>query len=234
MANPFDAWSEPLDAFKGKSTMEALYDRLDGAYPHKWRSNFPTPESIDNWQTSWAEAFEEERIKPSEIRAGLKACRAKYDWPPSCAEFIKACKPQIDPLVAYYEAIAGLQARARGEVGTWSHPATFWAATGMTFDLLNQTYSQCKARWEGAFAAEMEKGEWREIEPPMLAIAAPAKDWDKKAAAEQLKALGASEVLKPKTDHKLWAKRILKRHAEGDRTLTSLQVNFAREAMGVE
>ena len=231
-ANPFDAWFQPLDVFKGKSVMETLYDRLDGAYPHKWRSNFPTADAIDNWQVSWAEAFEEEGIKPSDIRAGLKACRTKYDWPPSCAEFIKACKPSVDPMVAYYEAIAGIESRKRGEVGKWSHPAVYWAAMPLAFDLGSQSYSQMKARWEQAFNEQMNKGEWAAIPAPTLALSAPGKgELSREKAGEMLAEIGAAGVLKSKTDHKLWAKKIIERDKQGDKTLSALQVKFAREAL---
>ena len=231
-ANPFDAWFQPLDVFKGKSVMETLYDRLDGAYPHKWRSNFPTAEAIDNWQVSWAEAFEEEGIKPSDIRAGLKACRTKYDWPPSCAEFIKAFKPSVDPMVAYYEAIAGIESRKRGEVGKWSHPAVYWAAMPLAFDLGSQTYSQMKARWEQAFNEQMNKGEWADIPQPALALPAPGKsDLSRENAAKMLNQIGAAEVFKPKTDHRLWAKKIIEREKRGDKTVSALQIKFAREAL---
>lgn len=212
--------------------MDHLYNRLDGAYPHKWRSNFPTTDAIDNWSTSWAEAFEEERITPDHVKAGLKACRTKYDWPPSCAEFIKACKPMVDATVAYYEATAGIQARRKGEMGKWSHPAVYWAAMPLSFDLGSQTYSQMKGRWEKAFADEMGKGDWEPIPAPMVALPAPGKaDLSREKAAESLKVLGASEVLKPKTDHLRWAKKILRREAESDKTLSAYQVREARVAM---
>lgn len=35
-------------------------------------------------------------------------------------------------------------------------------------------------------------------------------------------------------DHKAWAKRILHRESRGDKSLTALQVNFAKQAMNVE
>jgi hypothetical protein len=34
-------------------------------------------------------------------------------------------------------------------------------------------------------------------------------------------------------DHKAWAKRILYREERGDKTLSTLQVQFAKEAMGL-
>jgi len=229
--NPFDLWFQPHQAL-GISMMDHLFNRLDGAYPHKWRSAFQNDQAIENWKVSWAEAFEEECITPNDIKAGLKACRTRYDWPPSCAEFIKACKPSVDPMVAYYEAIAGVQARSKGETGKWSHPAIFWAAMPLAFDLGQQTFSQMKARWESALSEQMDRGEWAPIPAALIAIAAPGKaDLSREKATEMLNELGAGSVLKPKTDHKLWAKRIIDRSKKPNHGYSPLQIRFANEAM---
>ena len=213
--------------------MDHLYARLDGLYPQKWRANFAGPEQIENWQVAWAEAFEEEGITPIDIKAGLKACRTRYDWPPSCAEFIKACKPSIDPTVAYYEAIAGVQARKAGEHGKWSHPAVYWAAMPLSFDLGSLTYSQMKGRWEKALFDEMEKSEWEAIPAQMVALPALGKgDLSREKAKEMLAQIGASSMLSQTgRDEKRWAKKILRRDVDGDRSLSALQIRFAKEAL---
>lgn len=234
--NQFSKWFTPRPALQDKSLMDHLFNRLDGLYPHKWRSNFPTPDAIDNWQCAWAETFEEHGITPDQIKAGLKACQTKYEWPPSCAEFIKACKPVVDSVVAYYEALNGMQERERGEMGKWTHPAVFWAAVSVSaFDLKNLTYSQIKARWEAAFLEEIGKSEWPEIPKPMLALPAPGKSELSREKATQmiadLNAKGITKSPEEKTDHKRWAKKILERHEKGDKTLSPLQVKFAKEAL---
>lgn len=236
-ANPFDAWFVELPALNGLSMMDHLYNRLDGAYPHKWRSNFPTTDAIDNWKTSWAEAFEEEGIKPADIRNGLKACRTKYDWPPSCAEFIKACRPAVDPMVAYYEAVSGVQARAKGEMGKWSHPAIFWAAMPMAFDLGQQSFSQIKMRWERALAEQMDRGEWALIPAPMIALPEPGKAvLSREQAAKMLQELGASTILKTSSDaidYKRWAKQIVAKTERKNHTVPDWIVRDAKKALGI-
>lgn len=232
---PYSQWFEPHPAL-GISLMDHLYNRLDGAYPHKWRSNFANQQAVDNWMESWVEAFEDEGITPDMVRAGLKVIRKACDWPPSCAEFIKACRPSVDPLVAYYEAIAGLQARQKGELGAWSHPAIYWAAMPLSFDLLQQTYSQMKARWERALAAQMDSGEWEPIPEPMVALPAPGKtELSREKAAQMMQELGAAGVINDggtKSDPKAWAKKILQRAANGDKTLSAYCLREARIAMG--
>ena len=215
--------------------MDHLFNRLDGAYPHKWRSAFPTQQAIDNWCVSWAEEFEDSGIVPADIKAGLKACRTKYDWPPSCAEFIKACRPSVDFLVAYYEAVAGVAARKNGEMGVWSHPAVYWAAVPLAFDLGQQTYSQMKTRWEQALTEQMARGEWAAIPAPLLALPEPGKtELSREKAAQLAKEYGAEGVAKTatsKTDHKHWAKKIKARQKRGDKSLTLIQIKFADEAL---
>lgn len=233
MANQFDIWFQPHEKLGGKSMMDHLYNRLDGAYPNKWRSNFPGPDAIDNWKCSWAEAFEEEGITPNDIKAGLKACRSKYDWPPSCAEFIKACKPSVDPLVAYYEALAGIQARAKGEMGQWSHPAIYWAATQMSFDLNHQTYSQIKPRWERALSEQMDRGEWDEIKMPLVALP-DASRLSREEAAKRLEEIGAARVTKDaesRTDHLRWAKIAIEDLKHGGKRFPAITYKLAKEAL---
>lgn len=215
--------------------MDHLFNRLDGAYPHKWRSAFPNQQAIDNWCISWSEQFDESGIQPADIKAGLTACRTKYDWPPSCAEFIKACKPSVDNLVAYYEAVAGVAARKMGEMGVWSHPAIYWAAMPMAFDLGQQSYSQMKARWEAALTDQMARGEWGTIPATTLALPEPGKtELSREKAQKAIGEYKADNVIKTensRVDHCYWAKKIKARQKRGDKSLTLTQIKFADEAL---
>ncbi len=169
----------------------------------------------------------------AELKRGYDALSYR-DWPPSLPEFKRMCRPRIDALVAYYEAIAGVQARQNGEMGAWSHPAIFWAAMPLAFDLNNQTFSQIKVRWEIAFAEQMDRGQWADIPAPLLALPEPENKLSREDAAAMLKKLGAADVLKkPSNDsyHKAWAHKIKAREKQGDRTLTAVIVRFANEAL---
>jgi hypothetical protein len=229
---PYSQWFDPAPGL-GISLIDHLYNRLDGAYPHKWRSNFADQQAIDNWAESWVEAFEEERITPNDVKTGLRECRKRFAWPPSCAEFIQACRPSVDPLRAYYEAVSGVQARFAGEHGEWSHPAIYWAAMPIATELRDQTFSQVKARWENALAQQLAKGEWEEIPRPMLALTAPGKSpaSTEKARAAIKQAIGS--VLHKPADHdpRAWARAIVAR-ADAGENITPTQLSMAREALG--
>jgi len=165
-----------------------------------------------------------------EMRRGVEAMRKK-DWPPTLNEFMSLCKPPIDSTVAYYEAIEGLAERERGNIGTWSHPAIFWASAKMASDLKSLTYSGIKARWEKALTEEIEKGKWAEIPKPTIALPAPGKaELSKEQATKMLSQLGASGILKKSGNPKRWAKRILERVAAGE-VMPDVSVRFAREAL---
>ena len=228
---PFSKWFDVHPAL-GISMMDHLFNRLDGAYPIRWRSAYSNQQAIDNWMESWAEAFEDERITPDEVKAGLRAIRKMYDWPPSIAEFIKACRPSIDASVAYHEAVAGVNARERGDMGKWTHPAIYWAASCMAFDLKNTGASAIKQRWETALQAEMSKGEWSAIPAPMIALPAPGKTLtDRQEATAALKRIGASGIVQNRVDHRNWIKEVFKRQEAGDETLPGISVRFAKEAL---
>jgi hypothetical protein len=171
----------------------------------------------------------------AELKRGLDAL-SNRDWPPTLPEFKKLCRRPIDAATAYYEAVAGVQARASGEYGKWSHPAVYWAAMPLSFDLKEQTYSQIKGRWEAALAEQMDKGEWPEIPQPMIALPAPGKTkTSREEASQRLRELGATTIVKDHRggDMRDWAKRLLEREAAGEQLLP-IQSRFAREALDIK
>ena len=212
-----------------KKVVEWLFDRMLS----KWGKQF-----VDRWAIidadklllDWAKALH--GLTELEFRRGV-AKLDTFDWPPSQPEFLKACRPEVNPLTAYYEAIEGSRSRERGEVGTWSHPAIFWASVRVsTFDLLSLSYSQMKGRWESALAVELEKGNWEPIPAPVLMLPSAKKRLSREEAGRMLRELKAASGVKPsEADPKGWAKKILQRRAEGDKSLGLIQVEFARQAL---
>lgn len=215
-----------------KAWVEALFTKMLNSFGGKF---------ADNWRGTNQDAVKREwatqlgKLSREEIKRGVDDLPfTGSEWAPSLPAFIKLCRISVDPLVAYYEAINGLQERERGEVGTWSHPAVYFAAQRVgPFDMRNQTYSQVKPRWEHVLAEEMRKGQWAEIPAPMIALPAPSRaETSSEAAAEQLaKFEEAFRKNDPKFDHKIWARRIMVRHKNGDKSLTMIQISSAKEAL---
>lgn len=213
--------------------VEKLFERMLLDYGKKFTDQWGAADT-DMLIAHWArELAGYSRV---ELKRGVDAL-ANRDWPPTLPEFKKLCRRPLDALVAYYEAVAGIQERSAGKYGKWSHPAIYWAAVPLAFELREQTYSQVRARWEAALAEQFEKGEWPEIPQPMVALPAPGKTkTSREEAAQRLRELGASSIVRDHRggDMRGWAKRILQREADGDKTLLPIQVKFAREALDIK
>jgi hypothetical protein len=211
--------------------VEKLFARMEALYGNKfidmWRGT-----NVDLVKGLWAD--EMGKLSADDLRRGYAALMDR-EWPPTLPEFVKACRSNVDPLVAYYEAVAGVQARSKGEMGVWSHPAIYWAAMPLTFDLLSQGYSTVRHRWDHSLADQLAKGKWEPIPEPMAQLPAPEKSAKANEAAKkvmgELKAVGITKEAVTATDHKLWAKRIIEREKKGDKTLTLIQKKFAHEAL---
>ncbi|GGX11271.1 hypothetical protein GCM10007242_16700 [Pigmentiphaga litoralis] len=185
-------WARPRPTLDGKSALTHLFNRLDGSYPGKFRSAFTTSDSIDNWKATWEAAFIREGIQPQEVALALD--RMKGEWPPSLPEFLALCRPPVDPEQAFYVAVDGMQARQRGEIGNWPHPAIYWAAVRIgQHDMLASGYSGLKGRWSNALRDVMSKGKWADVPEPVLALAAPGQSPTSDAEArDQLAKLNAA------------------------------------------
>lgn len=213
--------------------VEHLFERMLLEYGKKFSDQWggaDTDALIAHWSRELA------GYSGAELKRGVDAL-ATRDWPPTLPEFKKLCRRPLDPMHAYYEAVAGVQARAAGEYGKWSHPAVYWAAMPLSFDLGSQAYSQIKPRWEAALNEQLDKGEWAEIPQPMVALPAPGKvKTSREEAAQRLRELGAMSIVKGAAgnDPKRWARKILEREAAGDKTLLPIQVKFAQEALAHE
>ena len=167
------AWLEPHPRLEGIALIDHLFNRLDGLYPHRWRSAFASEQAISNWRETWADGFAEEGVTMAEIKAGMKACRTRFAWPPSFAEFMSACRQPMDFESAFCEAIEQLRRREHGE-DQWSHPAIYWASVSIgSFDMRNATWGGIKARWTATLQAELEKREWPDVPLPMVSLPAP-------------------------------------------------------------
>lgn len=169
------AWLE-IHPRIGVSLMDHLWNRLDGAYPNRWRAAFANEQAVQNWREAWAEAFVEEGIAPAEVKDAIARCRKSYDWPPSLSEFIKACRPPLDYEAAHAEAVKQMRARADG-ADAWSDPAIYWAAAEIgEFDLRSLAYPVIKGRWKDSLNKAIDgiKAGTIPNEVPKRSIALPA------------------------------------------------------------
>lgn len=204
------------------SLLDSMFFDFGSRFTQKWGGVEPE-KLVIHW------CNELKGFTANEIKRGIEAQKDLAE-PPDLRHFKRLCRPPLDPVTAYYEAIAGTEARNKGEVGIWSHPAIFWAAMPLSFDLTHQTFSAIKGRWEKALNEQLEKGEWAEIPKPMVAIECKKEELSKEKAAQFLESAG---VKKPsqQIDHLAWAQKILENVKNKTRTYPPISIQFAKEAL---
>jgi hypothetical protein len=211
--------------------IESLFNKMLLDYGRKFTDQWAGPDPVKLKQ-HWANELA--GYTNAELKRGHDALAGR-DWPPTLPEFKRMCRPAVDSVAAYYEAVAGVNARDRGEMGQWSHPAIFWASVRMAFDLKGLTFSAVKDRWEAALHAELDKGQWADIPQPALALPAPGKAFiSREDALKRLAELNASAVVKKNrdgNDQRAWIGKILERAKRKDPTLPGISLRFAKEAL---
>jgi len=213
------------------SWVDRLFERMALTYGRKFSDQWGTVDATA-MKKHWAEKLA--GLTGPEIKRGVDALDTR-DWPPSLPEFLKLCRPPIDPTVAYYEALYGSQARAKGDMGQWSHPAIYWAYTTIgQHDFANIGYSVLRPRWEMALNAQFARGEWSEIPLPRLALQAPGESLTgREEARKRLAEIGASGVIRPRTEEagsKAWAQKII----DNQSAYPFISLKFAQEALGAD
>jgi hypothetical protein len=212
-----------------EAVVESIFAKMLLDYGKKFTDQWGAADS-DKLKAHWT--AELTGFTPREIKRGLTAMD-ECDWPPTLPTFKKMCRPPMDPLMAYHEAIAGLEARGKGEWGTWSHPAIYWAAMLLRVDLMGQSYGQMKDRWASVLKGHLDRTEWAEIPPPRVMLPPPETSPAAKELADKMvKELGAAGVLKTEVqgDGRGWARKIIEREKRGEK-LTITVLKMAREAL---
>lgn len=121
----------------------------------------------DTVKTEWAEALS--GFEPAEIARGLKSCQTRA-FAPTLGEFLRLCRPALDPEVAWLEAQEGMAARGHGKTGDWSHPAVYRAASGFEHELRTGSYKQHRKSWDWRLDREMRKGWLLGVPKPLHAL----------------------------------------------------------------
>lgn len=215
------------------SWIERIFARMEDRYGDLWANRygaFPR----ERVKATWAEDLAD--LTGEEIKAGMTACR-NLRFPPTCPEFRELCRPQVDPKVAWYEAVNGCEERAHGRQGEWSHPAVYWAAQEVgPYDIRTQGYSVLGKRWQAALDKHLKRNDLQPVPEPSAALPAPGKAMaTREQAAQHLEQLGATGVLKPmaqakEVGNKAWAQKII----DNPSAYPFISLKFAREALGLD
>lgn len=129
--------------------IERIFTVMSGRYGSKftdaWRGTDPKVV-----KSVWADDLA--GFAGDEIKRGLDACRDR-DWPPTCPEFRKLCRPPIDYYAGYHEALTMMRyrnstLRAENDREHWTNAAFFWAAVAIGSDLAAMSYDRIEKRWQ--------------------------------------------------------------------------------------
>ncbi|WP_423454298.1 hypothetical protein [Ottowia sp. VDI28] len=108
-------------------------------------------------------------FQPKEIERGVAMCRERA-FAPTLGEFLRMCRPAVDPEYAWLEAGDCLRQRDAGLVGDWSHPAVWRAASKMGPEVRSGDWRAHRTRWTYNLRRELAAG-WGEAPPrPLPAI----------------------------------------------------------------
>lgn len=164
-ANALSTWNPGSLAHRDavpETWVEAIFTRLSAQLGAKVADLFAgvPPATV---KAEWAEALA--GFDPSEISRGLKSCQTRA-FAPTLGEFLRLCRPALDPEIAWTEAAEGMRFRESGSGdGEWSHPAVYRAAQSMAYELRCSSFRECRKRWEWQLGREFAKG-WGEAVPP--------------------------------------------------------------------
>lgn len=211
--------------------IERLFGRLGAIFGAKLADGFAGVPLADV-KREWGEALAE--FRPEEIRRGIEECRTRR-WPPMLGEFLLLCRPALDPEQAWHEAVDGLRARDRGELGVWSHPAVWRAATSLSPEVRNGSYHTHRAAWAHALKRELRAG-WGEdvpmprptLPPPPATPASPERVQD---ALASMRGLLDAAARADECRQWRWAQRLMEAHQSGRRRTTATILRMAAEVL---
>lgn len=218
--------------------MEWLFGQLHGMFGNKLLDQFRSGHivkgldtGIENMKAVWADKIRGNGLKFADVRRGLVGAE-RLKWPPSWGEFLDLCKPPINVDAALYEAIEQMRKRQHGK-DEWSNPAIFWAAAKVgEYDMISQTFSQLKPRFDAALK-RVQEGEIKPVPDRVPALAAPtASESTREYGRQRLDELNAAELVRnvSKGGNIAWARQIIEEEkATGKVPLNKL--NIARQAI---
>lgn len=132
--------------------VEDLFARLSAILGNTAMASLYAGADVERVKAEWAEALAS--FTADEVMRGVASVRLRK-FAPNLPEFLHLCRPVLDPEVAWHEA-SGVRSRAH----QWSHPALYWAASEMAYELRNGTYAQHRKRWDALMAAQWQRREW--------------------------------------------------------------------------
>lgn len=122
------------------SQVGVLFKVFARRFSHKWEKTNNDPKA----RSVWLQDLRHNGVTDEMINAGIVKA-STLDWPPSCGEFIKLCRPSAEDI----GAPAPEDAYSAAAVGNWSlHPLVWHAAKAVgTYELRNHAEANTRPRF---------------------------------------------------------------------------------------
>lgn len=155
------------------SWVERMFAKFEDRFGTLWHQRYagiPMPRVMQTWADDLAD------LSPEQIKRGVDSTRA-LKFPPTLPEFRDLClQSDIEPQVAFEEAVEQLRIRNSGGDDHWSHPAIYWAAVRIgDFDLRNATWRTIEKRWTAHLNEALANADLPPVPPRRVALVAPGK-----------------------------------------------------------
>jgi len=234
MSEPAISSTSPQQALP-ISWVESLFKRMHFAYGTRfvdmWAGVNP-----DEMKTYWAQRLGE--LSRSELATGYRMLESR-DWPPTMPEFIKLCRPNLDPEPAFHEALLQGMKRQRADPNdpdVWSHPAIYWAWVRVgAFAMTNQGYEVVRPRWIEALRHYAEQADLPPVPVKRREISAPGKARLRPERARELLSQLKLKAMPWRTGvggQTGWAHTILDKYARGEPVCIA-SIEMAEQALGL-
>ncbi|MTW11414.1 hypothetical protein GM658_12485 [Pseudoduganella eburnea] len=217
------------------SWVESLFKRMHFSYGARFADMWAGV-NPDEMKQHWAQRLGE--LSRSELATGYRMLESR-DWPPTLPEFIKLCRPNLDPEPAFYEALAQGIKRERADPhdpDVWSHPAIYWAWVKIgAFAIANQGYEALRPRWVDALRHYVELPGLEAVPEKRQELPAPGKARLRPERARELlsqlrlKGMPQRAGVSGQTE---WAKTILEKYGRGE-SVCIAAIEMAEEALGL-
>ncbi len=234
MREPITSSTSPRQALP-VSWVESLFKRMHFAYGTRFADMWAGV-NPDEMKVHWAQRLGE--LSRSELATGYRMLDSR-DWPPTLPEFIKLCRPNLDPEPAFHEALLQGVKRERGDPNdpdVWSHPAIYWAWVKVgAFAMMNQGYEVLRSRWVDALRHYAEQPELPAVPVKRRELPAPGKARLRPERARELlsqlklKGMLQRAGVSGQTD---WARVILEKYERGEPVCIA-SIEMAEQALGL-
>jgi hypothetical protein len=177
-------------------------------------------------------------LSRAELATGYHMLESR-DRPPTLPEFIKLCRPCLDPEIAFHEALEQGKRRELGnpkEPDVWSHAAIYWAWQKIgAFAMTHQSYEVLRPRWIDALRTFADDPNLPPVPIRRQELPAPGKARLQPERARELLAQLRMKGMPQRAGLSVqneWAHTLLAKYESGEQVCIAA-IEMAEQALGI-